>query len=208
MFDRRFVSYPTGFLFIAVGLNIFGACSGGDEFGSGTGGSSSTDGSKPDAKDAATTDSGTDVSNMPDVRNDSTTLGKENGSPCNAGVECASTHCIDAVCCNADCSSPCQSCNVPNQAGTCTPYTAGLDPEGDCAKPDSGLGTCEQVCDGQGACASCGLFKCGLLNMCMNSCGADIDCKREAWCNSYVCEAKKANGGACQNPNECTSNVC
>src|SRR4030095_6026889 len=42
-----------------------------------------------------------------------------------AGTECASSQCVDGVCCNTSCSTTCASCNLPGTAGTCTPATSG-----------------------------------------------------------------------------------
>src|SRR5262249_6338788 len=89
------------------------------------------------------------------------------------------------------------------------PIGAGLDPESECAKPDSGAGACEQVCDGKGACVSCGLFKCASTGAkCANTCAGDGDCKANAWCNGSTCELKKPNGATCTVQTECASNVC
>lgn len=41
------------------------------------------------------------------------------GLACGSGTECASTFCVDGVCCNGPCSNPGQSCNQPGAAGLC-----------------------------------------------------------------------------------------
>lgn len=41
------------------------------------------------------------------------------GASCNAPSDCASTFCVDGVCCNAACSQPFDTCNAPPLPGTC-----------------------------------------------------------------------------------------
>src|SRR4030042_121543 len=45
----------------------------------------------------------------------------ENGTPCNDGSECQSTHCVDGVCCGSDSDTcpTCQACNVSGYEGIC-----------------------------------------------------------------------------------------
>jgi hypothetical protein len=42
------------------------------------------------------------------------------GDPCLTGPQCASTFCVQGVCCNDICSAPGQSCTLPGSIGTCT----------------------------------------------------------------------------------------
>lgn len=46
------------------------------------------------------------------------------GGSCTAGTECASTFCVDGVCCNEICDQPGEFCNLPGNAGTCSMPTA------------------------------------------------------------------------------------
>ncbi|UQA58469.1 hypothetical protein [Polyangium aurulentum] len=62
----------------------------------------------------------------------------ENGSACTSQFDCVSKLCIDGVCCDSLCDGPCTACNSaktgqPN--GTCSPITAGTDPDNDCQSP-------------------------------------------------------------------------
>ncbi len=73
-----------------------------------------------------------------------------NGLPCADGSTCASGLCADGVCCNNACTGTCTSCNLAGQAGKCSPYPAGTDPQNECGK---GTGVCKSTCDGVGNCA-------------------------------------------------------
>ena len=73
-----------------------------------------------------------------------------NGQPCSAAATCASGFCADGVCCNNACNGTCASCNLAGQAGKCSPYPAGSDPQSECGK---GTGVCKSTCDGVGSCA-------------------------------------------------------
>lgn len=41
------------------------------------------------------------------------------GAACTSGTECASTFCVDGVCCNTACSGPFDTCNAPPERGVC-----------------------------------------------------------------------------------------
>ncbi|HVR02821.1 MAG TPA: hypothetical protein VMT47_11865 [Polyangia bacterium] len=78
---------------------------------------------------------------------------KQNGQGCGGGGECASTFCVDGVCCADACPGVCRSCGLPSAMGRCTAVPAGAaDPRGTCA--DHGATTCgtDGVCDGAGSC--------------------------------------------------------
>lgn len=67
------------------------------------------------------------------------------GSACTQSVQCSSGHCVDGVCCNTACTSQCEACNLPGQAGACLPVSGA--PVGNrtaCAGDD----VCGGVCDG------------------------------------------------------------
>ncbi|HEY5090488.1 MAG TPA: hypothetical protein VIK30_11000, partial [Polyangia bacterium] len=68
------------------------------------------------------------------------------GTLCGAGVECASSYCVDGVCCSTACIGACRSCNQPSSNGICTGYAAGTDREIEC--------TGGKTCDGNGACGA------------------------------------------------------
>ena len=52
---------------------------------------------------------------------------------CTRNAECASSFCVDGVCCDKICNGACQSCNLPNLAGTCSPLPdKAIDPQNMC----------------------------------------------------------------------------
>jgi hypothetical protein len=67
--------------------------------------------------------------------------GRSNGAHCGSAAECATGRCVDGTCCNDACQSPCQACDVPGHAGTCSPVPSGT--------PYGG----RAACGGTGACA-------------------------------------------------------
>jgi hypothetical protein len=79
------------------------------------------------------------------------------GIPCTPnGVPCASTFCVDGVCCESACAAVCQSCAAVKTGaanGLCRPVPATMDPDSEC--PDEGVASCKRSggCNGMGACA-------------------------------------------------------
>jgi hypothetical protein len=84
------------------------------------------------------------------------------GQACASGNECASTFCVDGVCCESDCAGRCRFCASPQSPGRCATVGAGaMDPraargERDQARTclDEGPTSCgaNGRCDGQGGC--------------------------------------------------------
>ena len=77
------------------------------------------------------------------------------GSTCAAAGDCASTFCVDTVCCDKACNGKCEACTAAIKGagadGTCGPVKAGTDPDPapagkDCVAP--------LQCNGMGACKS------------------------------------------------------
>lgn len=84
-------------------------------------------------------------------------LGK--GAACTTGGECASTDCIDGVCCESACAgcSACSSALTGKEDGTCAPVTTGQDPHDACSD-ETATKECgnDGTCDGKGACRKVG----------------------------------------------------
>jgi hypothetical protein len=85
------------------------------------------------------------------------------GKLCSAGVECASGHCYDGVCCNSFCSGACEACvavYTGKADGICAPVAKGTDPKAACGatKTCDGAASCKskngQSCAAAAACAS------------------------------------------------------
>jgi hypothetical protein len=89
------------------------------------------------------------------------------GIACSGGAQCASSNCVDGVCCDTLCDATCRSCAVPGALGTCssTPQL-GIDPPG-ClgANACDGSGTCKYAngqVSGDGALCASGLVADGV----------------------------------------------
>ena len=72
------------------------------------------------------------------------------GQRCDVGPQCATGHCVDGVCCDEACSSPCVTCALAGAEGTCSPAMPGTDPHHGCGAG----GPCDSVCDAASACVS------------------------------------------------------
>ena len=149
------------------------------------------------------------------------------GDQCIENIQCASSHCVDGVCCDTACAGPCQVCDgVAGLAepGTCT-VPVGQNPlatrggpqdgERDCdGQVDACDGVCVQTEAGAGACdyAVTTEDSCGTCKWCSPSGSGDCvnrptdpryygDCAGDEVCGGY-CEAgscvfEKAVGAAC-----------
>lgn len=65
------------------------------------------------------------------------------GGPCDSPESCASTYCVDGVCCENACDAPCSSCAITGSEGTCSLHAVGTDPESECTSGS---------CDASGVC--------------------------------------------------------
>jgi len=55
-----------------------------------------------------------------------------NHQDCTQPSQCASGHCVEGVCCDRACDSPCESCALPSSRGRCSPRPAASQPPGIC----------------------------------------------------------------------------
>jgi hypothetical protein len=113
------------------------------------------------------------------------------GAACADSAQCASSFCVDGVCCANACVGPCRSCNQPGSDGTCQPYAQGTDPAGEC--------TNGATCNGAGACGppSGGLKANGA------TCGGGNECS-STFCKDGVC-CNNACDGTCRT---CATGTC
>ena len=65
------------------------------------------------------------------------------GAPCGDDGDCASSMCIDNVCCSAACDGTCEACDVAGAEGDCALVPLGDDPDDECG---------ETACNGEGRC--------------------------------------------------------
>jgi hypothetical protein len=140
--------------------------------------------------------------------------GKAPGSDCSLGSECASGRCAEDVCCDDDCSGPCESClgaHTGGADGACAPVTAGTDPNDDCAEQASTTCGRTGACDGNRACQlhaagiSCGTSTCDVNTAKGQICDGDGACITSTSgvdCSPYAC-ASGACRNPCEGPNDC-----
>jgi hypothetical protein len=67
-----------------------------------------------------------------------------NGQPCTEDYQCQSGDCKQDYCCDQECESSCEACNLPGSLGSCINVPSGQDPNDDCVDP--------QTCNGNGMC--------------------------------------------------------
>lgn len=107
---------------------------------------------------------------------------KPNGTSCAGANECASTYCVDGVCCESACDAPCFQCGT----GSCDPLSVGTD--AGCSEDGAGC---------MGGSCSC------QLGLCVEaSCNENDDCPG-ATCISGSCEAPSSAGGLCDDNDDC-----
>ncbi len=121
------------------------------------------------------------------------------GSPCSHAASCQSGYCVDGVCCNAPCNTPCVACSANTKGGgvdgICGVVPAGFDPKDDCERDDSPCGS-DGTCDGLGACRQfatavtpCGSTRCEGGRISGPLCSGTGECvdERLASCAPYLC---------------------
>ena len=129
----------------------------------------------------------------------------------------AGSPCVDEVCCDSKCDSPCHSCALPGSIGTCTEAPAGVDLRHDCAPASQGCSeTCGPggTCIGAGASTQCAASRCtddqrGVGPAYCPSQGADVACPTDQAiafdCGHYRCEAALgACYATCQTADQCS----
>jgi hypothetical protein len=132
----------------------------------------------------------------------------EAGEFCGSNADCKSGFCADTVCCDTACEGGCESCNLSNTEGTCTPHIMDSDPEDFC-------GECT-ACDGSGACANVAIdtdlledctkeaeSTCGLSGVCDGN-GACAKWPQGTECEVVVCNGSTLNlAGTCGDTGAC-----
>lgn len=167
--------------------------------GGATGGAGGAAGDAGGAADAPIGTGGT--TSTPDAPLVTTDAGLGKGAACTDKGQCASSFCVDGVCCDKACGecNACSNAMTGEADGTCAPVAVGKDPHEACAdetasKPCGNDGTC----DGKGACRKVGAGqKCGAA-----SCSSDGI--------TFTPEAKCDGNGTCSagTPQVCTPYDC
>jgi hypothetical protein len=145
------------------------------------------------------------------------------GAACTAASQCASSHCVDGVCCDMACDGVCSACNLAGKVGRCSLVPDGMDPREVCAmEPASSCGR-DGFCDGKGACrrygagAECRAASCtGSTRTLASTCDGNGVCVagQTQPCTPFQC----GSGGQCLDrcdgdqqcvpPNHCNANSC
>jgi hypothetical protein len=114
------------------------------------------------------------------------------GAVCANDEQCASSFCVDGVCCAEACAGKCRACNQPGNDGVCLGYAATTDPERECS---SGM-----TCNGAGACGSAsppGNKMNGEICSAASECGSRF-CKDGVCCNTACNDAcESCSTGTC-----------
>jgi hypothetical protein len=123
-----------------------------------------------------------------------------NGHACAEGAGCASSFCVDGVCCASACEGPCRACNVAGLEGTCNAVPSGEDPDDDCGQEAVAICGLDGTCDGRGGCrryprgTECGPGSCAAsIEHAASTCDDDGRCVAGA---SRTC-ATMCKGGSC-----------
>jgi hypothetical protein len=113
-----------------------------------------------EADGAAASEAGTDTAVGVDA------AGKPLGYGCAAGSECASSFCVDGVCCESACDGQCQTCHVTGALGQCSPQVSGDDLRA--SQPCQGAWTCalDPTSPNQSACKLKDVQKCSSDDQC------------------------------------------
>jgi hypothetical protein len=149
---------------------------------------------------------------------------KQNGQSCSMGAECLSTHCVDGVCCDGDCTGACRSCALASTPGKCTSIAAGnVDPRGVCVDMTAAACATNGKCDGSGGCQNyekgtiCAPETCAAnVYTPPSTCSATGQCvaSDSLPCSPYVCNGSSCfnacttTSGNCLPPNVCNGNSC
>jgi len=124
------------------------------------------------------------------------------GEACTADGDCLWGNCVEGVCCNAACDSPCTSCRQPGREGYCEPADNGTAcPDGDLCNGDEVciLGRCVPGtpldCADQDPCTS---DVCTPAQGCLNELEPDgFECGEWMMCQAGACVEAKRPGGGC-----------
>ena len=115
------------------------------------------------------------------------------GATCSNDEQCASSFCVDRVCCADACAGKCRACNQPGNDGVCVGYAPMTDPELECA---SGM-----TCNGAGACGSASTPGNKARGEICSAGPANVD---RAYCKDGVC-CNTACKNACES---CSTGTC
>jgi hypothetical protein len=125
----------------------------------------------------------------------------DDSAQCHQAADCQSGFCVDGVCCNTACASPCNACSVHPDLFTGLIEGATIP------------GTCEPVngvtCDDGDACTQADVCQGGACHGSSVVCAASNDCRKPGTCDAATgqCSAAqpKDDGATCDDGNLCTA---
>jgi len=94
------------------------------------------------------------------------------GISCSSAASCISGHCVDGICCQTACTTPCMRCQAVNGVGTCSGFILANKPDTN----SSPACTSTKACDGKGACKLALAQKCSTNGQCASGLCADGVC--------------------------------
>ncbi len=121
------------------------------------------------------------------------------GSKCSVGPQCASTFCVDGVCCNDACAGQCQACDV--SPGTCSLVTSG--PVHGTRPPCGGAGVCGAQCTLTTAVTAACLFAPMTVSCAPQSCKGSTLTLAQSCNGAGTCAA--AESGPCPSGLKCNA---
>ena len=146
---------------------------------------------------------------------------KHLGEECVDTFECASSFCVDGVCCNEACDGGCSACDEEGEEGFCSFYPNDTDPEDECELCGvcNGNGGCKAAAPGtdpKSECAEESMASCGLNGTCDGSYACAL------WNDLTICLDQSCTGifkdpahfcdglGTCVNPDDvdCVPYIC
>lgn len=120
-------------------------------------------------------------------------FGGGNGTTCSGAADCATTFCVDGVCCDGACTGPCHACTAALKGtgtdGTCGPVKSGTS----CGVTCTGNQRTTSSCDATGTCVvgsktTCpGGYACDGTTACATSCTTAAQCASNYDCMNGKC---------------------
>ncbi len=115
------------------------------------------------------------------------------GSDCATNNDCVAGYCVDGLCCESECDSPCHSCSLPGKEGLCVEEQNGAS----CS--DGDLCNGEEVCL-LGECVAGTPLDCVDDDPCTDDvCSPTLGCLNDPWPDGYPCgDCMACEQGVCQ----------
>jgi hypothetical protein len=145
------------------------------------------------------------------------------GALCSSALECGSGICVDARCCESECTGGCMTCRAPGAPGRCRPEPEGHREPASCPTDPAESCGFNGTCDGKGGCARHGSetvcklatcdgddllyvdFRCDGRGVCIAT--PPLSC-RPSRCQGGRCLSSCTSDEQCQPPSDCRGGSC